>query len=125
MKRLTLVLSILACLGALVAAVAVAKPAKSYPTTSTLEVKAKTIAGKVDSPKAACRKNRVVHGVWLAPGAHLITEPASSDGSGTWEIDFEIVAGSKGRLSIDVAPKSLGGGVTCKGYEFAEVVVKK
>jgi hypothetical protein len=96
MKRLALVLSIVACLGALAAAAATAKPAQSYPTTSTLEVKAKTIAGKIGSPKAGCRKNRVVHGVWMAPGAHLITEPATSDGSGKWVIDFEIAPGSKG-----------------------------
>jgi hypothetical protein len=124
MKRLALILSVTACLGALGVTAALAKPAKTYPTTSTLEVKTKTLAGKISSPKAACLKNRKVEGAWHAPGAHLLTEPVTSNGSGKWVIQFEVSPGSKGELSITVSPKSLGGGVTCKGFETSEVVVK-
>lgn len=124
MKRLALTLSIIACLGALGVAAAMAKTAKSYPTTSSLEVKKTTLAGKIGSPKAACLKNRKVQGAWHAPGAHLLTETATSSASGKWVIQFEVAPGSKGQLSISVAPKSLGGGVTCKGFEKTEVVAK-
>jgi hypothetical protein len=118
------VLAAIALLIALGVTTASAKPAKTYPTTSTLEVKKTTLAGKISSPKAACLKDRKVHGVWRAPGAHLVTEPATSSGSGKWVIQFEVAPGSKGDLSITIAPKSLGGGATCKGFEMDEVVAK-
>jgi hypothetical protein len=124
MKRLALILSILACLGTVGVAAVPAKPAKSYPTTTTLEVKKTTLAGKISSSKTTCLKNRTVHGVWIAPGAHLITEAATSNSSGKWVIQFEVAPGSKGQLTITVAPKSLGGGLTCKGFAKAEVVAK-
>ena len=87
-------------------------------------MKATTIAGQISSTKAACRSNRKVQGSWVAPGAHLLTEATTSSSSGKWEIEFEVAAGSKGRLGIEVAPKSLGGGVTCKGFEVSKVVVR-
>lgn len=124
MKRLVQIVSIGSACLMLLAAAALAKPASTYTTSSTLEVKKATIEGKISSPKAACLANRQVKGAWLAPGAHLLTEAAISTGSGKWVIDFEVTAGSKGRLSISIAPKSLGGGASCKGFEKAEVVAK-
>ncbi|HVW46186.1 MAG TPA: hypothetical protein VHA76_03970, partial [Solirubrobacterales bacterium] len=116
MKRLALTLAIVACLGTIGVGAGLAATAKAYPTTSTVEVKSKTIEGKISSPKAACLKNRKVVGTWRGPGVHATTEPATSNGSGKWVIQFEVAPGDKGTLTISVSPKSLGGGVTCKGF---------
>ncbi len=124
MKRLALVLMAAVCLGVL-APLAFAKPANVYKTTSTLEVKTKTIAGKLSSSKGACLKNRVVIGGWTAPGAQLLTEPAKSDASGKWVIQFEVAPGSKGRLSVRVKAKRLDAGTLCKATETEMVVAKK
>jgi hypothetical protein len=123
MKRLALVFAVAVCLGAL-APLAFAKSANVYKTTSTLEVKTKTLAGKLSSSKGACLKNRVVIGAWLAPGAHLITEPAKSDASGKWVIQFEVAPGSKGELRLEVKAKHLNGSILCKGFATETVVAK-
>ena len=123
MKRLVLVFTVVACIGA-IAPLAFAKSANVYKTTSTLEVKEKTMAGKLSSSKGACLKNRVVIGTWLAPGAHLITEPAKSDGSGKWVIQFEVAPGSKGVLSIKVSAKRLNASALCRAAETQDEVVK-
>jgi hypothetical protein len=123
MKRLVLFFAVAVCLGVL-APLAVAKPANVYKTTSTLEVKKKTLAGKLSSSKSACLKNRVVIGAWLAPGVHLITEPAKSDAGGKWVIQFEVAPGSKGELRLEVKAKRLNGGILCKGFETETVVAK-
>jgi hypothetical protein len=123
MKRLVLVLSMAAIAAiALAAGLAQAKP-MAYPTSTSVEVKKTTLAGKISSSKASCLKGRTVHGEWHAPGAHLITEAASSDSSGKWVLQFEVAPGSKGELTISVAPKQAGG-VTCKGFSTAQVVAK-
>jgi hypothetical protein len=124
MKRLVLVLTVAICIGA-VAPLAFAKPANVYKTTSTLEVKEKTIAGKLSSSKGACFKNRRVIGEWSAPGTELFTEPANSDASGRWVIQFEVAPGSKGRLSINGKPKRLSDSILCKGFETEIAVAKK
>jgi hypothetical protein len=121
MKRLALVFAVAVCLGAL-APLAFAKSANVYKTTSTLEVKTKTIAGKLSSAKGACLKNRFVIGTWLAPGVHLITEPTKSDSSGKWVIQFEVAPGSKGQLSVQVRPERLNGSTLCKGSETEKAV---
>jgi hypothetical protein len=123
MKSLGLALSVVAAI-ALMAGLAEAKAPTTYSGTSTVEVKATTIAGKISSSKAACRSNRKVQGSWVAPGQHLLTEAVTTNSAGKWVIDFEVSAGSKGRLGIDIAPKSLGGGATCKGIEVSKVVAK-
>jgi hypothetical protein len=123
MKRLALVFAAAVCLGSL-APLAFAKPANVYKTSSTLEVKKKTLAGKLSSSKGACLKNRVVIGVWQAPHAHLSTEPAKSDGSGKWVIQFEVAPGSKGLLSIQGKAKRLNGSILCKGFETETEVVR-
>jgi hypothetical protein len=124
MKRLVLFFAVAVCLGVL-APLAFAKPANVYKTTSTLEVKKKTLAGKLSSSKGACLKNRVVIGAWLAPGGvHLITEPATSDAGGKWVIQFEVAPGSKGELRLEVKAKRLNGGILCKGFGTETVVAK-
>ncbi len=123
MKRLVLVITVAAVASvALAAGLAQAKP-KAYTAKTTVEVKKTTLAGTISSSKAACRKGRTVHGIWLAPGAHLITEAASSDSAGKWEIQFEVAPGSKGQLTISVAPKKAGG-ISCKGFSAAQIVAK-
>src|ERR1700760_2044395 len=124
MKRLVLGLAVGLSLALACAGLAAAKAGKTYPTTSTIEMKTKTVVGKISSPKSACLKGRKVQGSWSAPGAHALTEPATSDGSGKWTIDFEIAPGSKGRFGIDVAPKKVGG-FTCKGFEAEQEIVVK
>jgi hypothetical protein len=124
MKRLALVFAVAVCVGAL-APLAFAKSANVYKTTSTLEVKTKTLAGKLSSSKGACLKDRVVIGAWLAPGGtHLITEPAKSDASGKWVIQFEVAPGSKGELRLEVKAKRLNGSILCKGFATEMVVAK-
>jgi hypothetical protein len=124
MKRLALVFTVAACLGAL-APLAFAKSANVYKTTTTVEVKTKTLAGKLSSSKSACLKNRVVIGAWKAPGEHDITEPAKSDAGGRWVIDFVVAPGAKGLLSIQVRPERLNNSTLCKGSETSMVVVQK
>lgn len=124
MKRLAMALTAAICLGVLVP-LAFAKTASVYKTTSTLEVKTKTIAGKLSSSKGACLKNRTVMGGWSAPGAHLTTELAKSDASGKWVIQFEVAPGSKGTLSVVVKPKRLNASTLCKGTETEMAVAKK
>ncbi len=124
MKRLVLSSSVVLALVLACAGVAAAKAGKSYTATSTIEATAKTVVGKITSSKAACLKGRKVQGSWFAPGAHALTEQATSDGSGKWTIDFEVAPGSKGRFGIAVAPKKVGG-FTCKGFEAEQEIVVK
>lgn len=121
MKRLVLVVAVsaIACI-AVFAALVQAKP-KAYPTTTTLEVKKTTLAGKISSPKAACLKGRRVHGFFRGPGAQLETEFVTTDSSGKWTIDFEVAPGTKGELTISVSPKKAGG-ISCKGGATSEIV---
>jgi hypothetical protein len=123
MKRFALSLVAAACLTAVLPIAA--DSATAYKTTTTLEVKKATIAGKLTSSKAACLKNRTVIAAYMAPGVHAITEPTKSDSGGRWVIKFEIAPGSKGRLSAEVKPLSLAGGTVCKGAETEmEVLVR-
>jgi len=106
-------------------ALAAAKPAKKYPTKTTVatgeyttgEGAAPIVEGKISSSKAACKKGRQVMGEFTpSNGESVITlQGAASKADGTWSTKLPAIDwGKTGTLEIVVEPKAVSPTVTCR-----------
>lgn len=109
MKRCLSVTLVIVGVVALTASIALAK--KTYKTKTSLTVGTESVTGKVTSPKAACYKHRKLAMEYATIGTH-IPYATHTDNSGKWEIPFAAGTGTY-KLTITVAPKSLGHGKVC------------
>jgi hypothetical protein len=110
MKRFMSILLGLACVAAATAAVALAS---DYKTKTTITATSDGYAGKVTSPKGACKKNRTVQVEFRSIGTRHPFPPTHTDGQGNWHVAYTTTASEYG-IYVDVKAKSLGGGNTCK-----------
>ena len=101
----------LAIVGVVALTASIALAGKTYKTKTTLTVGTDSVTGKVTSPKAACFKHRKLAMQYATVGAH-VPYATHTDNSGNWEIPFAAGDGTY-KLTISVAPKSLGHGKVC------------